>query len=183
MKRSMEQVTQANFSGSQYPVEAQLIALADHYCARMSPRAYRQPLLHKGILRDILLDDGQSVLPDIATFFIKELGFYPPGLLVQLISGEIGVVTKCGDKADTPIVHVFFKPGEGDLRVPIQRNVSLGGNKVRKTLLSDDPLVTFDRCSVWRFNEDYIKLDYAYNLTTQNVDYVTKYQGGGQIER
>ena len=142
------------FSGSQYPVEAQLIALADHYCARMSPRAYRQPLLHKGILRDILLDDGQSVLPDIATLFIKELGFYPPGLLVQLISGEIGVVTKCGDKADTPIVHVCFKPGEGDLRVPIQRNTSLGGNKVRKILLSDDPLVTFDRRSVWRFNED-----------------------------
>jgi HD-GYP domain-containing protein (c-di-GMP phosphodiesterase class II) len=142
------------FAGSQYPVEAQLIALADQYCARMSPRAYRQPLLHKGILRDILLDDGQTVLPDIATLFIKELGFYPPGLIVQLISGEIGVVTKCGENADTPIVHVCYKPGKGDLRVPIQRNTSLGGNKVRKILLSDDPLVTFDRRSVWRFNEE-----------------------------
>ena len=142
------------FAGSQYPVEAQLIALADQYCARMSPRAYRQPLLHKGILRDILLDDGQTVLPVIATLFIKELGFYPPGLIVQLISGEIGVVTKCGENADTPIVHVCYKPGKGDLRLPIQRNTSLGGNKVRKILLSDDPLVTFDRRSVWRFNED-----------------------------
>lgn len=142
------------FAGSQYPVEAQLIALADQYCARMSPRAYRQPLLHKGILRDILLDDGQTVLPVIATLFIKELGFYPPGLIVQLISGEIGVVTKCGENADTPIVHICYKPGKGDLRLPIQRNTSLGGNKVRKILLSDDPLVTFDRRSVWRFNED-----------------------------
>lgn len=131
-----------------------MIALAGDYCARISPRAYRQPLLRKGILRDILLDDGQSVLPDIATLFIKELGFYPPGLLVQLISGEIGVVTKCGDKADTPIVYVCLKPGEGDLRVPIQRNTLLCGNKVHKILLSDDPPVTFDRRSVWRFNED-----------------------------
>lgn len=141
-------------AGEQYPEEAQLIALADQYCARMSPRAYRDPLLHKGVLRDILLDGGQTVAPEIATLFIKELGFYPPGLIVQLLSGEIGVVTKCGENADTPVVHVCYKPGKGDLNIPIQRNTSLGGNKVRKILLSDDPLVTFERRSVWRFNED-----------------------------
>jgi HD-GYP domain-containing protein (c-di-GMP phosphodiesterase class II) len=141
-------------AGEQYPEEAQLIALADQYCARMSPRAYRDPLLHKGVLRDILLDGGQTVAPEIATLFIKELGFYPPGLIVQLLSGEIGVVTKCGENADAPVVHVCYKPGRGDLKIPIQRNTSLGGNKVRKILLSDDPLVTFERRSVWRFNED-----------------------------
>ena len=140
--------------GEQYPEETQLITLADQYCARLSPRAYRQPLLHQGILRDILLDKGHTVLPDIASLFIKELGLYPPGVVVQLISGEIGVVVKPGDKADTPIVQVCYKPGQGDLRSPIQRNTSLGGNKVRKMLLSDDPMVTFDRRGVWRFNED-----------------------------
>lgn len=140
--------------GSQYPQETQFITLSDQYCARLSPRAYRQPLLHKGILRDILLDDGQTVSTEIAGLFIKELGFYPPGLIVQLMSGEIGVVTKCGEKADTPIVLVCYKPGEGDLRTPIQRNTTLGANQIRKILMNDDPYVTFDRRAVWRFNEE-----------------------------
>jgi HD-GYP domain-containing protein (c-di-GMP phosphodiesterase class II) len=34
-------------SGEQYYEETQLITLADQYCARLSPRAYRQPLLHQ----------------------------------------------------------------------------------------------------------------------------------------
>ena len=95
-------------SGEQCPEETQLITLADQFCARLSPRAYRQPLLHQGILRDILLDQGHTVSQEIASLFIKEFGLYPPGVVVQLISGEIGVVVKAGDKTDTPIVQVFI---------------------------------------------------------------------------
>jgi HD-GYP domain-containing protein (c-di-GMP phosphodiesterase class II) len=70
-------------TGEQYPRVTQFIALADRYCAHLSPRSYRDPLLHKGILRDIFLDKGQNFEPEIAALFLKELGFYPPGLCVQ----------------------------------------------------------------------------------------------------
>ena len=140
--------------GEQCPDAVQLIVLADQYCARLSPRAYRQPLLHKGILRDIMLDSGKTVDPAIATLFIRELGFFPPGLIVQLLNGEVGVVTKRGEKADAPIVHVCTRPGQGNLARPIQRSTSLGGHKIRKILMNDDPNVTFERRPVWGFNED-----------------------------
>lgn len=140
--------------GSQYPEATQLIALADQYCARLSPRAYRDPLLHKGILRDILLDNGQTVEPNIAALFIKELGFFPPGLIVQLMNTEVGVVTKRGERSDSPVVHACMKPGIGNYDQAIKRNTSMEAHKIRRIVLSDDPNVTFDLRAVWRFNED-----------------------------
>ncbi|NOQ81082.1 MAG: HD domain-containing protein [Methylophaga sp.] len=140
--------------GSQFPDETQLIALADQYCARLSPRAYRDPLLHKAILRDILLDKGKTVEPEVAALFIKELGFFPPGLIVQLVSTEIGVVTKRGDKPDAPFVHVCMKPQIGNYAQPVVRNTAMDGYKIRRIVLSDDPDVTFERRTVWKFNED-----------------------------
>lgn len=141
-------------TGEQYPRATQFIALADRYCAQLSPRSYRDPLLHKGILRDIFLDKGQTVEPEIAALFIKELGFYPPGLLVQLVNSEIGVVTKRGERPDSPFVHVCMKPRVGNYSNPIMRNTTMDEYKINRLLLSDDPDVTFERRAVWRFSED-----------------------------
>ena len=141
-------------TGAQYPRVTQFIGLADRYCAQLSPRSYRDPLLHKGILRDIFLDKGQTVEPEIAALFIKELGFYPPGLLVQLVNSEIGVVTKRGERPDAPLVHVCMKPRVGNYSNPIMRNTTMDEYKITRLLLSDDPDVTFERRSVWRFSED-----------------------------
>jgi HD-GYP domain-containing protein (c-di-GMP phosphodiesterase class II) len=141
-------------TGEQYPRVTQFIALADRYCAHLSPRSYRDPLLHKGILRDIFLDKGQNFEPEIAALFIKELGFYPPGLLVQLVNSEIGVVTKRGERPDSPLVHVCMKPRVGNYSNPIMRNTTMDEYKITRLLLSDDPDVTFERRSVWRFSED-----------------------------
>lgn len=139
--------------GSEYPEVTQMIVLADQYCARLSPRAYRQPLLHKGILRDILLDKGETVNEDTAALFIKELGFYPPGLIVKLNNGEIGIVRERGKKADTPVVQVCVRPRTGRVTAPIRQDTSTDTFKVRQVLLSDDPEVVFDGRAVWGFDE------------------------------
>jgi len=141
-------------TGDQYPRVTQFIALADRYCAQLSPRSYRDPLLHKGILRDIFLDKGQTVEPDIAALFIKELGFYPPGLLVQLVNSEIGVVTKRGERPDSPFVHVCARPRVGNYSHPLVRNTTMDEYKITKLLLSDNPDVSFERRAVWKFCED-----------------------------
>jgi HD-GYP domain-containing protein (c-di-GMP phosphodiesterase class II) len=138
---------------SQFPLLAQFITIADVYCARLSPRAHRSPLLHKGILRDILCQQGHMVEPKVAALFIKILGFYPPGLTVQLMNTEIGVVTKQGNKIDTPIVHAFMKPKIGAYTLPVQRNTELDEYKILRIVSSDDPDVTFDRRKVWGFKE------------------------------
>jgi HD-GYP domain-containing protein (c-di-GMP phosphodiesterase class II) len=135
--------------GSEYPEATQIIVLADQYCARLSPRAYRQPLLHKGILRDILLDKGETVNEEIEAFFIKELGFYPPGLIVKLNNGDIGIVRERGKRANTPVVQVCVRPRSGKLMIPIRQDTSTDTFKVKQLLLSDDPEVVFDARTVW----------------------------------
>jgi HD-GYP domain-containing protein (c-di-GMP phosphodiesterase class II) len=139
--------------GEQYPEASQIISLADIYCAQLSPRAYRDPLLHKDILRDILLDKGETVSVEIAGLYIKELGFYPPGMIVQLANSEVGVVTKKGDKPDTPIVHACMRPQAGNYDAPILRNTKMPAYTIRRVLQSDDPDVTFERRTVWGFDE------------------------------
>ena len=119
----------------------------------MSPRAYRDPLLHKNALRDIFLDKGETVTDDIAGLFIKELGFYPPGMIVQLANSEIGVVTKRGDKPDSPIVHACTKPQQDNYDSPMLRNTKMDAFKIRRILQYNDPDITFDRRTVWAFDE------------------------------
>jgi len=139
--------------GDQYPEGSQLITLADRYCARLSSRSYRDPQLHKGILRDILLDKGETVSEAIAGLFIKELGFYPPGMIVQLANSEIGVVTKRGDKPDSPIVHACAKPQLGNYDSPMLRNTKMDAFNIRRILQNNDPDITFDLRTVWAFDE------------------------------
>lgn len=139
--------------GEQYPEASQIISLADIYCAQLSPRFYRDPLLHKDILRDILLDKGETVSVEIAGLYIKELGFYPPGMIVQLANAEVGVVTKKGEKPDSPIVHACMRPQVGNYNAPIKRNTKMPAFAIRRVLQSDDPDVTFERRTVWGFDE------------------------------
>jgi len=139
--------------GKQYPQVTQLITLTDQYCARLSPRSYRNPALHMGILRDILLDKGKMVESDIEELLIKELGLYPPGLLVKLESSEIGVVTARGDKVGTPIVYACKDISIGNYKQPKMRNTALHGYKIVSVLLSDDPEITFDRRIAWEFDK------------------------------
>lgn len=141
----------SKLTGEQYPEATQIIVQADQYCARLSPRSYRQPLLHKGILRDILLDQGKTVSQQIAALFVKEMGFYPPGLVVKLNNGEIGIVTKRVEKADTPVVHVCIKPRINVLEHPIKRNTVMDAYKIKEVLQTDDPEAEFDKLAVWGY--------------------------------
>ena len=100
-----------------------------------------------------MLDKGETVNEDTAALFIKELGFYPPGLIVKLNNGEIGIVRERGKKADTPVVQICVRPRTGKVTTPIRQDTSTDTFKVRQVLLSDDPEVVFDGRAVWGFDE------------------------------
>ena len=69
---------------------ARLLALADRYCALISARNYRRSMLPDLALRSLLADTPNA----LASHFSSELGPYPPGTLVRLCKGEIGVVAR-----------------------------------------------------------------------------------------
>ncbi|CAN7383153.1 HD domain-containing protein [Pseudoduganella sp. LjRoot289] len=92
-----------NDDGSGYPEgrtsaditqNARLISLADRYCAQVSARNYRCSVLPDKALHNLLGDPARVSDAQLADQFIGRIGKYPPGALVRLQNGEIGVVTQ-----------------------------------------------------------------------------------------
>jgi len=89
------------FDGSGYPngLEgdeihpiSKLFAIADVYIAMISSRPHRSGIPPHMVLVDILKDSGTLYDPKITKLFIKHVGVFPVGNLVELTSGRVGIV-------------------------------------------------------------------------------------------
>jgi hypothetical protein len=96
--------------GDEIPLYAKLISLADRYCARVTSKDYRKAALPNIALRDVFLSKNKEIDPDLAPYFIQNIGLYPPGSFVRLKNYEVGVVVKRGDKPNNPIVMSVLNP-------------------------------------------------------------------------
>lgn len=117
--------------GSGYPVGltggaiaplTRMLAIVDIYTAMVRPRAYRGAVHAKAALRSIFLERGRAVDEAMAQAFIKEIGVFPPGTLVRLANGEVGVVRRRGENAAHPTVARLVMPGGALASIGLQRN-------------------------------------------------------------
>ena len=120
--------------GDQIPIPAQLVSLADIYCARISSRDYRAALRPNAALRKLFLEQGKRVRDGLASQFIKAIGVFPPGTPVRLENGEISVVIERGETASTPRVCSIVGPRGMPLATPIQRDTSRPTYGVREVV-------------------------------------------------
>lgn len=97
----------AKLQGSDLRQEAQVVSLADRYCAMVSERAYRPGTLPNAALRDIFLKQGAAIDALLAAILVKEIGIYPPGTVVALANGEVALVLKRTLNANQPIVRAL----------------------------------------------------------------------------
>jgi HD-GYP domain-containing protein (c-di-GMP phosphodiesterase class II) len=73
---------------------ARIVAIADTYDAITSNRVYQDGCSHLDALR-LLIEESRGHLDhSLVVGFIECLGIYPPGCLVLLGTGEIGIVTE-----------------------------------------------------------------------------------------
>ena len=119
--------------GGEIPLSAQLVSLADIYCARISNRDYRAPLRPNAALRAIFLDQDK-VDKGLAHQFIKAIGVFPTGTPVRLENGEIAVVTQRGGRANAPHVCSVIGPRGAPLVVPIPRDTGRTFYAVREVV-------------------------------------------------
>jgi len=101
------------YSGRGYPEKPgtwathpfiQIITLADIYDAMTTPRVYRRHILTPDrVLRFILHKRGEIFHPLVAMVFIKTMGIYPVGTVVELDTGERAVVVRQNEK--TRLMH------------------------------------------------------------------------------
>jgi hypothetical protein len=120
--------------GDDIPLPAQLVSLADIYCARISSRDYRAPLRPNAALRALFLDQGKKVRDGLASLFIKAIGVFPPGTAVRLENGELAVVVRRGESASTPHVASIIGPRGMPLAQPLKRDTSCPTYGVREVV-------------------------------------------------
>lgn len=77
------------------------LRICDVLMAKISPRTLRAPLSPQEAVRQLYREDKGG---PISTAIIKEFGIYPPGDLVKLASGELGIVVQRTASAKAPIV-------------------------------------------------------------------------------
>ncbi|MFP7722404.1 HD-GYP domain-containing protein [Lysobacter sp. A3-1-A15] len=83
---------------------ARLLAVVDIFSAMVRPRAYREAVIARNALRNLFLERGTAVDAELPGLLVKEIGVFPPGTVVRLASGEVGVVTHRGGNAACPRV-------------------------------------------------------------------------------
>jgi HD-GYP domain-containing protein (c-di-GMP phosphodiesterase class II) len=72
-----------------------IVTIADYYDAMTTPRIYKMdPVYPDRALRFILEKSGQIFDPLFAKVFIQTIGLYPVGTVVELDTGERGVVIR-----------------------------------------------------------------------------------------
>jgi HD-GYP domain-containing protein (c-di-GMP phosphodiesterase class II) len=119
--------------GSGYPAAARrttlnlgtmLCGISDVYDAMRSQRAYQQAFPTDRILAVLKRNDGTQFDQNLIRRFVQLLGIYPPGNLVKLSSGEVGVVTHVhAPDPHRPRVRVLFDSDGSRLNLPYERNL------------------------------------------------------------
>lgn len=78
--------------GERIGVMAELAGLVDSYCAMSSQRTYRAALDHHRALKAVYAMGGKLFSEAVVTTFVQCVSLYPIGTLVEMSTGEVGVV-------------------------------------------------------------------------------------------
>jgi putative nucleotidyltransferase with HDIG domain len=101
----------SRMSGDSIPLNVMITALADVYDALTSDRVYRDALGADQALRIIYRTAEQDFGRELVEEFIRCLGIYPVGSVVELDSGAVGVVIASDRKARLrPVVALIRTP-------------------------------------------------------------------------
>ncbi len=117
------------YDGRGYPMKlgrstisraGRMMAVIDAYDAMTNDRVYARKLTGHEALSRIITSTGSQFDPHYAHEFLAMNGAYPAGSVVELNSGEIGVVTSQNEASlVSPNLQVFFNPSRRELNKPM----------------------------------------------------------------
>ncbi len=93
--------------GEQIHEYARIIGIVDIFDALMSPRPYRQRMLPHEAIRELLTAEKTAFPGTIIKVLVQQFSLFPLGTIVQLNTGEVGVVTQLNARYPLrPVVSV-----------------------------------------------------------------------------
>lgn len=123
-----------SLAGDGIRVSTQILAIADIYSAMIRDRPQRKAILSKEAMRSLLMEHAGQHDARLTQILIKELGVFPPGLIVRLATGEITVVKQREGSGATPIVYAFIDPDGMPMTTPERRETASPGNRIKSIL-------------------------------------------------
>lgn len=106
------------YDGSGYPrglkgdaisIYARLIAITDTYYGLVSRRPYRQSHLPHEAIEFIMAYSGELFDPDLVRLFTRLMPLYPTGVMVNLNTGEMGIVSDAhAGLIGRPIIRICY---------------------------------------------------------------------------
>jgi HD-GYP domain-containing protein (c-di-GMP phosphodiesterase class II) len=84
--------------GLEIPEPARIAAVADVFDALTAKRVYKNPMSSRSAISMILKDAGVHFDVKIAREMLVSIGLYPPGSIVSLSDGRIGIVVSGGGR-------------------------------------------------------------------------------------
>lgn len=131
---------------------AQLLRIADIFCAKISPRAYRRAMAPDVAAKGIFVAERENC-GELANLLVKEVGLYMPGTFVKLKNGETSVVTERGPSVNTPKV-VSLARGDGmPFLELIRRDTAHPDYSVRTVVPRESVLHAINPAKLWGFHE------------------------------
>lgn len=95
-------------SGDQIPIHVRIVTLCDIFNAVSSNRAYKGRLNADEALEILRAEAVYELDRDIYYHLLKVVNIYPPGTVVELSNGDLGIVVKENHEAQTrPLVQVI----------------------------------------------------------------------------
>lgn len=136
--------------GNEISQNAKLIGLADRYCAFVSARNYRRSLLPPLALSKLETDhDEMPVDPAVIAHFAEQIGAYPPGTLVRLENGELGVVSGHRNDSGAIRVHVLRASDGSPFPLAEMRMTGEPGCAIAEALHEDQARLRFSMKHIW----------------------------------
>jgi HD-GYP domain-containing protein (c-di-GMP phosphodiesterase class II) len=115
-----------------------IVTIADYYDAMTSSRTYRKiPVTPDRALRFILDKSGRIFDPVAVKAFIRAMGIYPVGTIVELDTGEMGIVVKQNQECrclHRPTVQLVSSSGSDGKIVDLSER-STGRHCYRRTVV------------------------------------------------
>lgn len=141
------QITQTIFehherwNGSGYPrgikgnaisPHAQILAITDTYYALVSRRPHRQSYLPHEAIEFVMAYSGELFNPDLVRLFTKLVPLYPTGVMVNLNTGETGIIsnTKPGF-IGRPVVRICYDKHLNEIAKPFDMDLVEGEHQHR----------------------------------------------------
>lgn len=106
-------------SGESIGFLARVVAVADSFDAMTAERSYKAPIHYRSAVKNILTDSGTHFDPKVSRVLLLAFGLYPPGSVVELSDGSVGVVVSSGgEDLMRPVVLVKVAPDGSIVREP-----------------------------------------------------------------